>query len=317
MRRYLLLLTIIAILSIPLLAQQPTIAQILIDAATDTDEPQFQVLLAAALETGMLTILDDSDANVTVFAPTDEAFFTALEDLGISYSDLTADTNQLIALLTYHVVDGRLSAEDIVAQEILDTLYADTTLSITTSDDSILLNEQATIIEANIEAENGIIHVIDRVLIPPEEATTVDTGAETLADIVSNREDLSTIWAALEAAGFTNALAQDDQIMTLFLPTNAALESAHLTVADLGIAEIAYHAVEARLLQDDLVDFETLPTQLGEDIVVTVTDSGILLNGIASIIEADIIASNGVIHIIDQPLLVSTPDAEATAETED
>ncbi|MDQ7025223.1 MAG: fasciclin domain-containing protein [Anaerolineae bacterium] len=316
MRRYLLLIMIIAIMSIPLLAQQPTIAQILLDSATDTDEPQFRVLLAAALESGLLTILDDSDATITVFAPTDEAFFAALAEQGISYSDLTADTNRLIALLTYHVVDGRLLAEDIVVQDTLNTLYSDTTLSITTSDDSILLNEQATLIETDIEAENGIIHVIDRVLIPPEETTTSDSDSTTLADIVSNREDLSTIWTALEAAGFTNALAQDDQIMTLFLPTNAALEAANLSVDDLGIAEIAYHAVETRLLQDDLQGFDTLPTQLGADISVTVTDSGILLNGTATIIEGDIIASNGVIHIIDQPLLVSTPDADATEESE-
>src|SRR5687768_9253136 len=106
MRRLLFLLLIAALLIIPLLAQEPTVGQRLLDAATAPDEPQFQVLLAAALESDVLrSILDDPDADITVFAPTDEAFFAALDELGIGYSDLTGDTSQLIAILTYHIVE--------------------------------------------------------------------------------------------------------------------------------------------------------------------------------------------------------------------
>src|SRR5262245_7030975 len=103
MRRILLLILTIAILIISLLAQEPTIAQVLVSSATDAEEPQFQVLLAAALESDVLSILEDSDAEITIFAPTDEAFFSALEAMGVSYSELTSDTSRLIALLTYHI----------------------------------------------------------------------------------------------------------------------------------------------------------------------------------------------------------------------
>jgi transforming growth factor-beta-induced protein len=322
MRRLLLLLLIAALLIIPLLAQEPTVGQRLLDAAT-ADEPQFQVLLAAALESDVLrSILDDPDADITVFAPTDEAFFAALDELGIGYSDLTTDTNQLIAILTYHIVEGRVPAADLNTSSTLNTLYGETTLTVTTSTAGLLLNNSAQILESDITASNGLIHIIDTVLLPPADSgTSIDSTpeTETLADIVGSREDLSTVWAALEAAGFTNALAQNDQTMTLFLPNNEALEAAGLSVSDLGISAIAYHAVEGQYLLDDLVDFGSLPSQQGEEIVITVTDTGIALNDEAAIVEADIVASNGVIHIIDRPLAVPgmIPPTEGTEESGD
>jgi transforming growth factor-beta-induced protein len=321
MRRLLFLLLIAALLIIPLLAQEPTVGQRLVDAATAPDEPQFQVLLAAALESDVLrSILDDPDADITVFAPTDEAFFAALDELGIGYSELTTDTSQLIAILTYHIVEGRVPAADLTDQSVLNTLYGETTLTVTTSTTGLLLNDTAQILESDITASNGLIHVIDTVLLPPADSgTSIDSTpeTETLADIVGSRDDLSTVWAALEAAGFTNALAQNDQTMTLFLPNNEALEAAGLSVSDLGISAIAYHAVEGQYLLDDLVDFGNLPSQQGEEIVITVTDTGIALNGEAAIVEADIVASNGVIHIIDRPLAVPgmIPPTESTEES--
>src|SRR5688572_12824118 len=156
MCRLLLLLLLTALLILPLLAQEPTVGQLLVDRAT-ADEPQFQILLAAALESGALTILDDPDTDITVFAPTDEAFFTALDELGIGYSDFTSDSSRLIAILTYHVVEGRVSAEDLNTTSTLNTLYQDTTLTVTISADDILLNDSAQILESDITAGNGLI----------------------------------------------------------------------------------------------------------------------------------------------------------------
>lgn len=310
MRRILLLIFVLILVLLPILvlAQEPTVGQVLLDSATDSDEPQFKVLLAAALESGLLSILDDRDADVTVFAPTDEAFYAALEEMGISYSDLTGDTDALIALLTYHVVSGHYSAEALAEETTLPTLYHENTLSISQMDDALLLNETAHIIESDIEAGNGVIHVIDTVLLPPRiitDASPTDIpDTATLADIVGNREDLTTIWAALVAAGFTDALDQSEPVLTLFLPSDAALETAGITADTIGIAQIAYHAVEGRYLLDDLADFDSLTSQEGAEIDIIITNTAMTLNGEAVIVEADIIASNGVIHIIDKPLTV-------------
>ena len=146
-------------------------------AATESDAPQFATLLAAVAAADPIVL--DSLTNYgpyTVFAPTDEAFAAALEALGLTAEELLADTETLTAILAYHVVPGKFSAETVVAAagSMMDegvnvaTLLSGTTVSITTDGTNVYVND-ATVIATDVFATNGVIHVIDSVILPPME----------------------------------------------------------------------------------------------------------------------------------------------------
>ena len=102
-----------------------------------------------------------------MFAPTEEAFAAALAALGISASDLLADTDLLTAVLTYHVLPLAAPAEVVVTldgQSVTTVNGADVAISV---DGGTVMVNDATVVTADIEASNGVIHVIDAVLLPP------------------------------------------------------------------------------------------------------------------------------------------------------
>ena len=126
----------------------------------------FPTLVAAVQAAGLVDVLN-SDGPFTVFAPTEEAFAAALAALGLSAEDLLADTELLTAVLTYHVLPLAAPAETVVTldgQSVTTVNGADITITI---DDNTVMVNNATVVAADIEASNGIIHVIDTVLLPP------------------------------------------------------------------------------------------------------------------------------------------------------
>lgn len=146
---------------------EATIADIVVDAAGG-DEPQFTVLLAALQAAGLVDAVADPTAQLTVFAPTDDAFAALLDELGVTAEELLADEG-LADILLYHVVPGVFSAEDVVAAAPLQapTLLEGQSLAIAVSDGSVVIDESATVVQPDISAGNGIVHVIDAVLVPP------------------------------------------------------------------------------------------------------------------------------------------------------
>jgi transforming growth factor-beta-induced protein len=126
----------------------------------------FTTLVAAVQAAGLVDTLN-SDGPFTVFAPTDEAFAAALDALGLTADELLADTELLIAVLTYHVVAGAVPASDVVAldgQSVVTVNGAE--LMISVDGDTVMVND-ATVIAVDVAASNGVIHVIDSVLLPP------------------------------------------------------------------------------------------------------------------------------------------------------
>ena len=147
-----------------------TIADIVF-ASTEADEPQFTVLLAAiaAADESILAVLGDPEADLTVFAPTDDAFVALLEALETDAETLLANTELLNSVLQYHVLDGAVMAETVVkldGESVPTLLGEDATISISVTDDGVVLNDSINVIVIDIEADNGIIHVIDAVLVP-------------------------------------------------------------------------------------------------------------------------------------------------------
>lgn len=122
----------------------------------------FDTLVAAVQAAGLEDTLSE-EGPFTVFAPTDEAFDALPEG---TLDDLLEDEEALTNVLLYHVADGELMAADVVEMESIETLQGEE-LTVNVTDDTVMV-DGATIITTDIEASNGVIHVIDAVMIPPE-----------------------------------------------------------------------------------------------------------------------------------------------------
>jgi uncharacterized surface protein with fasciclin (FAS1) repeats len=155
---------------------EPTIADVVI-ASTEADPAEFTILLAAVLaaDPSIVAALSDPMQQLTVFAPTDAAFGVALEALDMTADELLADTELLNAVLTYHVVAGVYDAAAVIGAapiEALATLNADATLNVQVIGGNVVVNDGteplggSTVIQPDVMASNGVIHVVDTVLIP-------------------------------------------------------------------------------------------------------------------------------------------------------
>ncbi len=126
----------------------------------------FTTLVAAVQAAGLVETLS-GEGPFTVFAPTDEAFAAALEALGLTAEELLADTALLTSVLTYHVVEGKVLAADVVTmggQEVATVNGA--TIMISVDGSSVMVND-ANVVATDVMASNGVIHVIDKVILPP------------------------------------------------------------------------------------------------------------------------------------------------------
>jgi uncharacterized surface protein with fasciclin (FAS1) repeats len=136
----------------------------IVDVATAAGD--FNTLVAAVEAAGLTETLS-GPGPFTVFAPTDEAFAAALEALGMTADELLADTETLTSILTYHVIAGEVPSTDVVTmdgQSVATVNGAE--IKVTVDGDSVMVND-ATVTAVDIAASNGIIHVIDSVLLPP------------------------------------------------------------------------------------------------------------------------------------------------------
>jgi transforming growth factor-beta-induced protein len=143
----------------------------IVDVAIANED--FNVLVDAVVAADLVETLS-GEGPFTVFAPTDEAFAAALEALGLTAEELLA-SEDLVAILTYHVVPGLLMAADVLAAveagggvATVETVHG-ATITVEVVDGNVVLNGVATVILTDVEASNGVIHVIDAVILPPEE----------------------------------------------------------------------------------------------------------------------------------------------------
>src|SRR5688572_25477346 len=121
-------------------------------------------------------MLEDADAQYTVFAPNNDAFTAALEALGIDAGTLLADQANLTNILSYHVVEGVYTAADLTDGLELTTLQGNT-LVVAVDGDTVTVNG-ANVVTADVEATNGVVHIIDSVLMPPAEAAATQEATQ-------------------------------------------------------------------------------------------------------------------------------------------
>ncbi|MEX2529604.1 MAG: fasciclin domain-containing protein [Gemmatimonadota bacterium] len=258
----------------------------IVDVAVDAD---FSTLVAAVQAAGLESVLR-GDGPFTVFAPTDEAFDDLPEG---ALDDLLADPDALAEVLTYHVVAGRITSGDLEDGQLVTTVQGDV-FRITLGDGAQV--NGANIVTADVEASNGVIHVIDAVLLPP--ADLVDTAVDA---------GFTTLVAAVQAAGLVEVLKGDGPY-TVFAPTDAAFDNLPEGALDALLADpealanvLTYHVVEGRVFSSDLADEMEVATVQGQTLSIAL-NSGAQVNG-ANVVTANILTSNGVIHVIDAVLL--------------
>lgn len=330
------LFALMALAVVPAFAQdeEPTIVDIVV-ASASAEEPEFTVLLAAvqAADPAIAEALSDPDGVYTVFAPTDAAFVALLEELGMTAEEVLANTDLLNEVLLYHVVPGLFYAEDVVALDgaLLGTVLPGAALSVSVTDDGAFVND-STIVNTDIEASNGVVHVIDAVLVPDmgDDMMDEEMDEEMMDDSVSIAETViaaasadapqfTVLLQAVVAAGL-DGLLTDGGPFTVFAPTDeafvAALDALGLTAEELLAdtdtlaAVLAYHVVPGTFYAEDVLavadamegEFEIATALSGTTVTVSFDGENVFVND-ATVVSTDIEASNGVIHVIDSVIL--------------
>jgi transforming growth factor-beta-induced protein len=286
----------------PTATPEPMVKDIVDTAVADG---RFTTLVAAVGAAGLVDTLKGS-GPFTVFAPTDDAF-AALPAGTIDELLKPENKQKLTDILLYHVVSGKVMAADVSGLTSATTVLGKD-VAVKVDMGNVYINESKVII-TDIETSNGVIHVIDTVLLPPAEDAMMEK--KTIVDIAVADGRFTTLVAALGAAGLVETLSGEGPF-TVFAPTDDAFAALPAgTVDSLLLPEnkqkltdiLLYHVVSGKVMAADVVTLTKAPTVLGKDVTITVKDGKVFLNDTVQVIITDIEASNGVIHVIDAVLL--------------
>ena len=270
------------------------------------NSPVHNLLEAAVIEADLAGALG-GEGPFTVFAPTDDAFLALAGALDATAEDLLA-LPELADILLYHVVGATALSSDLADGQTIATLNG-AEVTVTINDEGIFIND-AQVTVADIVADNGVVHVIDAVLIPPVPTNTV-------VDVIVNSDVHNLLEAAVIEADLAGALSGEGPF-TVFAPTDdafLALAGALGATAEdlLALPELAdillYHVVGGTALSSDLADGQTIATLNGAEVTVSIECDGSIFINDAQVVLADIVADNGVVHVIDAVLTPPAPGA--------
>ena len=254
----------------------------IVEVAESNDD--FSDLVSALSDAGLISTLE-GDGPFTVFAPTNDAF----ANLDVNLNDLTED--QLVEVLSYHVVSGNIGSGDLDTEQSVEAI-AGGNLFIT-ADGEVRVNDNATVVDADIEASNGVIHAIDQVVLPD--------SYQDVVGIISKRYNLQSLEDAVVSEELASAL-QGDGPFTVFAPTNEAFANAEL--GDQDLAEVLqYHVIPNEVLSGDLQPAQTVETLQGEELTIEAADGSVTITDNSGqtyeVTEADLQGTNGIVHIIN------------------
>ena len=271
-----------------------TVADVAIGSSVHT------TLVAAVIEARLLPALTDPFSQLTVFAPTNDAFSAALTALGLTAPELLASPD-LQDILLYHVIGSEVLSTDLSNGLIAAPLNTANTLKVTIDGTNVFVN-QAQVVGADLQAENGVVHVLDAVVLP----------FETVADIAIGSPVHTTLVAAVIEARLLPALTDPFSQLTVFAPTNDAFDAA-LTALGLTAPQLLgspilqsillYHVIGSEVLSTDLSNgLIAAPLNTTNTLKVTIDGTNVFVNQ-AEVIGADLQATNGVVHVLDQVVL--------------
>jgi len=268
--------------------------------------PSLSILVEAVVAADLAGTLSTPGA-ITVFAPTNDAFAALLDELQLTKAELLADKPLLEAVLGYHVLGARVLKAQVPAGKAITTSQGGIFKIDPVGADLVITdgrNRTARITATDLAARNGVVHVIDRVILPAD---------KTIVQTAQALPQFSILVDAVVAAGLVDDLSAAGPF-TVFAPTDdafaALLEELQLTKAQLLAdpallgAVLGYHVLPGRLLKADVVPGVQPATLQGETFSIgatlAITDQRARTAGIAA---TDVLASNGVIHVIDRVIL--------------
>lgn len=273
---------------------------------TAQSNPELSILVEAVNAAGLTETLKAA-GPYTVFAPTNAAFASLLTELGVTKAQLLADKALLTSVLTYHVLSGRVAKADVPVGKAITTLQGGI-FKIDSVGGALKItdgrNRVSTITTTDINTYNGVVHVIDKVLLPPN---------KNIVQTAQSLPDFSILVEAVVAADLQGTLSGTGPF-TVFAPTNAAFAAA---LIELGITKealfankalltkiLTYHVLAGRVLKADVPVGVDIKTVEGETFKINaslkITDQA---GRQAGIIATDVLTSNGVIHAIDKVIL--------------
>jgi len=260
-------------------------------------DPEESQLVKYVTQAGLASAL--SSGTYTIFAPTDAAF-NAVPNATLA--SLSADTAALGDLLKYHVIQGSVMSDDVRNEMTVTTLAGEKLRLNVYTHNNVVTAEGVPLTAFNKTADNGVIHTAARVIMPP-------TGS--VVDTVVNSPDFSTLLSAVQKTGLADALKVDR--LTVFAPTNEAF--ANLDSGDLQklldnpvqlLDVLTYHVIDHTLYSAGLYDRElphSADTHHDRLWIEVRSESGVYINNVAHVTQADISTTNGVIHVIDRVLI--------------
>ena len=266
----------------------------LVDTAREAGD--FEILLGLADDAGLITTLKYL-GPFTAFAPNDDAFTALFSE--VDPEGLTPEQIQFI--LTYHVIGGAtILAGDLAPQQTVEAANEEP-LFITADNGDVTVNGSSNVIAADVTASNGVIHVVDQVLLPDAFLNTVQVAAKnynftTLVGLLSGYPELVEAVATSE--------------ITVFAPTNDAFDDLFETVDPGSLSEeqiagiLLYHTIlGSRVFAGDLEAENTVESGSEEALYITADNDGVVINASSNVVAADVESTNGVIHAIDSVLL--------------
>jgi uncharacterized surface protein with fasciclin (FAS1) repeats len=262
--------------------------------------------LVAALTQADLVATLQGTGPFTVFAPTDQAF----SDAGIDLSTFDTDEENaiLVDILTYHVVSGKVMSTDLTDGMEATALNQDT-LTFSVSSSEVKVND-AVVTQADVESSNGVIHVIDKVLMPPADPVYVDIPATAQSTGVH-----TALVAALSQANLVATL-QGEGPFTVFAPTDQAFTDAGIDLSTFDTPEenatladiLLYHVYAGAVPASAVTDGLAVTMVNGDKATFAVGTDGSVSIGDATVTGADVQTSNGIIHVIDKVLMPPAGD---------
>ena len=259
----------------------------------------FSTLVTAVVTAELLPAVTNPFATLTVFAPTNAAFDNLATSLGTNVNGLLALPN-LADVLTYHVLGTEVPSSAVTNGAIVQPLSTTNTLKLTVTLTGDVYVNQAKVTAVDINAYNGVVHVLNGVVLPVE--TVVDVAIDNV---------FTSLTAAVVKAELLPALTNPFGTFTVFAPTNAAFDNlaaalgvdlngvlAHPQLGDI----LLYHVLGSEVLSTQLVN-GAVATLNGQNVTIDLT-TGVKVNA-SNVTLADVLAFNGVVHVIDAVLLPS------------
>ncbi len=259
------------------------------------------LFIAAAEQAGLTSALENENSELTVFAPNNQAFEAYLSAAGIDLADISqADLQEV---LRYHIVQGRQRSGNLSTGNINSLNGSPIAVAV---NGGVTLNGSASVVTADLEASNGVIHIINEVL------TEAEPEAPVIAALLEQESDLSILMSILSRPQFSSiatAAADPESMLTVFAPTNTYFEQLLNQLGKSSVDElpqevltqiVSYHILGQAVSSAEL-ESGMFTTLLEEDLTIAVGD-GVTVNNIA-VTEADLEASNGWVHKIEGVLL--------------